>query len=157
MKVTFLGHRPQDMGGFTPNELQKAIHANIEQILLTNKNYIVLTSLAPGIEMWAGEIAYNLKIKYHVYIPYNNYHAKWPSVVRKQYSSLLKHTSKRIVISDSEYDSKKLLEKDVMMTTDANIIYSFFKEEPPLLKRMIKDGKKVINKLPEEDDYFIKF
>ena len=81
MNICFLGHRPSDLGGWNENELQKNIKRNIKNILVesfaSNKDLVVLTGLFLGPEMWAGEIAYELKIPYKVYIPFKDPHSKW--------------------------------------------------------------------------------
>lgn len=159
MKITFLGHKPQELGGFDGNTLQSAIRTQINETLLSLKKPTLLTSITIGIEMWATEIAEANDIKYHAYIPFADYHSKWPFAVRKQYSELLKNANKRVTINDGNYDYKKLIEKDLRLVTDADRIYSFFKEEPAFLRKAIKDGKEVINLLPkgESDDWFISF
>jgi uncharacterized phage-like protein YoqJ len=158
MKITFLGHRQQDLGGFEENQLQKAIKAQIETTLLSLNKPILLTSMMLGIEMWAAEIAHKHGISYHVYVPFDNFHARWPFPTRKLYSELLKHAKKKVIIDDGIFDYKKMVQKDVQLVTDAKVIYSLYKDTPSLLKKALKDGKEVINILPkEDDDWFIAF
>jgi uncharacterized phage-like protein YoqJ len=158
MKIAFFGHKPQDMGGFDGNELQSAIKTSISDILLKDKSVTVVTGLHIGIEMWAAGIAAAHKIPYEVYIPFQDPHQKWPFPVRKTYTSLLKTANKKIVMDEGGYDIKKLIAKELKIIEEADIIYSFFKEEPAILKKAMKQGKKVINMFPkEEDDFFIPF
>ena len=158
MKIVFLGHRPQDMGGFEGNSLQSGIKTAIDQTIRSIDKPILLTSITLGVEMWAAEIAEAAKVPYHVYIPFNNYHARWPFKVRKLYSELLKNAAKRITIADGDYEAKKLAAKDLKLIEDADVIYSCFKEEPAIIKKAIKNGKTVINIFPkDDDDFFITF
>jgi uncharacterized phage-like protein YoqJ len=154
MKIAFLGHKIQDLGGFESNKIQEQIQVAIETVIKKNPKYVVLTSLSLGIEMWAAQIARENNAPYHVYIPFTDYHAKWPFATRKEYTELLKHASKKITLDSGGYDVKKLIAKDVAILEEADIIYSFFKSETKLLQ---KYSDKVQNILPvgEQDDYFI--
>lgn len=155
MKIAFLGHRIQDLGGFTENTLQKEIKGIIRSSLMAHsKPVIVLTSLAVGIEMWAGQAAYDLKIPFHVYLPFKDYHSKWPYTTRKEYSELLRHASKRVVLDDGAYDVKKLIAKDVAILEEADQVFSFYKDNTKLIS---KYEDKIVKALPtgDKDGWFI--
>jgi uncharacterized phage-like protein YoqJ len=154
MKIVFVGHKIQDLGGFTENAIQKEIKSTIENVLKADKSHIVLTSMSLGIEMWAAKLAFTNKVPYHVYVPFKDYHSKWPFATRKEYSELLKHAGKRIVLDDGAFDVKKLLAKEVAMLEEADIIYSFYKEETKLLNKFSKKVKCILP-LGEKDDWFI--
>lgn len=152
-----MGHRIQEMGGFiNPPKLQFYIKQKIRDILSNvPKNTVVLTSLALGIELWAGEIAHEYGIPFHLYVPFEHHYAKWPLQARQIYTDLSKHKKKQILISTAKsYDIKYIIEKDLKLVQDSDTIYTFYRDLPPILK---KTEAQIINSLPsgEEDDWFI--
>lgn len=159
MKITFLGHRLQDLGGFEDNPLHQSIKNKIKEIidLHSKDKIIILTGLNIGIEMWAAEIARECEVPYHVYVPFADPHSKWPFPSRKTYSDLLKHAKKRITLDDGPFEYKKMIAKELKMIEDSDNIYSFFKESVPIMRKAQKLGKNVIASLPvgEDDDFFI--
>lgn len=169
MKVLFIGNRLQDLGGFEGNDLQTAIREKIYDIVqkqLTSQD-VILTSLSLGIETWAVQAGSEIDSQsddefgrarpYHVYIPFKNPHSKWPYKSRETYSYLLKHAQKKIALDDGDYDVSKLIAKDIAMATDADKIYTFFKERPKFLKKF--ENKDIIDMMPSgvDDDHCIPF
>lgn len=62
MKILFVGHRLQDLGGFEENDLQRSIRQVITSIVqndLSSRD-VILTSLGLGIESWAIAAAWEL-------------------------------------------------------------------------------------------------
>ena len=162
MKILFLGHRPQDLGGFEKNSLQEAISEQIYKIIkeLTPHD-VVLTSLGLGIETWAAQHCnyfndpQDFKDRpYHVYIPFKDPHSKWPFASRKLYTALLNGASKKISLDDGPYDISKVIAKDVAMCQEADTIYTFFKDYPKFLNKF---SSKIVNSMPKEtsDEFFI--
>lgn len=159
MKIAILGHRLQDLGGFDDCELHTQIKGALEKIITSMKpDDVLLTSMSIGVEMWAAELASQHKINYHVYIPFKNFHARWPFGTRKIYSELLKKSSKKITISDGDFDVKFLKEKEVMMINDCDKLCGVFKDDNYLTRLAVKNGKQVeIVRLDEDNEWFIPF
>lgn len=152
MKVCFLGHSPKDYGGWHETPLQTAIKAaiaaQINACREADSKLIILTSLALGPEMWAGQLAYDLKIPYHLYIPFKDPHSKWPERTAKKYSFLKKFAKNRVTISDGEYDAKFLLQKEQKLIEDADEIYSFWLKPMSATKFADRQKKQIQNILP---------
>ena len=68
-----------------------------------SKKNVVYTSLLPGPETEAAEIALNLKIPYIAVIPYKDKYKRWPRSVQNKYLRLLKK-SVRVVYVDRELE-----------------------------------------------------
>ena len=161
-KITFIGHRVQDMGGFSGNVLQDSINETIHDTLKTvkevkdNKLHL-LTGFNLGIEMWAAEHAYNLNINMHAYIPFDKPHMKWPPASQRQYNAYLKAARKKIKIDSGPFSYEKMHKKEIQMIEDADVVYTFFAQNMPIHKYLTRLEKPVINLMPygEKDDYFI--
>lgn len=161
MKVLFIGPKIQDLGGFEGNQLQESIRLSIVDRLKDLKskhpNLTVVTSLNLGIEMWAGEIAQDLGIPVHTYVPFKNFQNKWPWRTKNLYNNILKHSRKRIVISEDEYSAKAFNESRVKMIEDSDLILHFFPMGDYCLKIAEKLNKDCRAIQVEDDDYFVKF
>ncbi|MEK6862502.1 MAG: SLOG family protein [Nanoarchaeota archaeon] len=161
MNICFLGHRPSDLGGWNENELQKNIKRNIKNILVesfaSNKDLVVLTGLFLGPEMWAGEIAYELKIPYKVYIPFKDPHSKWIKKTAQQYTFLKNHAASKETIDRGHFDPKKIYEKDMYLVNESEKVYVCFVKMVPIIKYAKKLNKQIIDIMPNEneDDFFI--
>lgn len=161
MKILFIGPKIQDLGGFDGSPIQdgikKAIRNKLQELSGT-KDLHVLSSLNLGIETWAAEIADELKVNTHVYIPFDSPHSKWPQSSKKNYLYLLKKARKRIVISEEPYTAKAFHECKNRMIEDADIIYHFFPMDDYNLKVAAKLEKECVYlETEEDDDFYIRF
>jgi uncharacterized phage-like protein YoqJ len=163
VKITFLGARVQDLGGFQGNELQDNIRKNISQaienLMKEGKNPIILTRLQLGIETWAANAAYNLGVNCHVYVPFDNPYSKWPKRSQMDYLYLLKKATKKIVVNTGDFEVRKMHDAEVKMIEDADLIFTFFVNPLPIMKFVERSGKPVTDLMPkgEQDDFYITF
>ncbi len=158
MKITFIGPRLQDLGGFAENPLHMSLKSKIASILDDHKQDILITSASIGIEYWSAKIALEKKIKYEIYVPFKKFDEKWPKNVRLEYNFLLKKAQKKVSLSDSFFDYKLLMQKDIRLINDADVVYSAYNILPALLKKFLP-GKNVIDICPggEQDDFYTTF
>lgn len=156
-KITFFGAKMQDLGGFTETPIQKQIKENIKQALAKviaeqeGSMPCVLTGLNIGMETWAAEAAMSLKVPYHVYIPFDNPHQKWPKRVQMQYLYLLKQAAKKVQLDTGEFDIKKLHAKEIKLIDEADIICTAYNMVPGIMKYIERSGKTVIDIMPKEE------
>ena len=154
-KITFFGAKPTDLGGWTETPLQKQIKQNIMnqlmQLVQAKEQVVVLTGLNIGIETWAAEAANHLKVPYHVYIPFDEPHQKWPKRVQMQYLYLLKQASKKHQLDTGEFDVKKLHAKEVKLIDEADIICTAYNMNPGIMKYIERSGKTIIDIMPKEE------
>jgi len=156
VKIAFLGHRVQDLGGFDGNQLQDEIKQIISDKIKESGVSAVLTSGSVGIEMWAADAAIDAKVPYHLYVPFANPESKWPASTKKKYKLIANKASKTVVLDNGEYDAKKLATKDLAILEEADIIYSFYKDHPRIFEKF---SKKIVDSFPNggSDGYFIPF
>lgn len=68
MRVSFTGHRPQQLGGFRPNPTQThvkmCLRKVIEAVCIKHPNSTFITGGALGVDQWAAEIVIDLRVKY---------------------------------------------------------------------------------------------
>lgn len=162
MKILFIGPKVQEIGGFDGSPLQdsikKAIHNKLSELNKEYKDLHVLSSLNLGIETWAAEIADELKINTHIYIPFNNFHTKWPYAAKQKYTYLLKKARQRIVVTDADYSAKAFNEAKVKIIEEADIIFHFF----PLGDSTLKIAERLKKEClfldaDDEDEFYVRF
>ena len=86
------GHRPQDLS-FKFNEKHAEclkIKQKIRDYLLSHKNEIdyIISGMALGYDQWLAEIAMELNIKVHAYIPFTGQETTWPKQSQQRYKNL---------------------------------------------------------------------
>lgn len=154
-KISFFGHRIQDIGGFQGSPTQTKIQEAIERIILECKEKYdkctVLTGLNLGIETWAAQIASKHGVDFDVFIPFDNPQSKWPAYAKKAYTELLKKSRHKIQTGQGGFDVKKLIKKEEEILLQSNTVYTFFVNPPPLLKVAERNNVEVIDSMPQEE------
>lgn len=93
MKVAFTGHRPDKIGGYQASEIQDYVRQHIHNILLvfkeTDKNLIVYSGMAQGVDTWAVEECIDQSIPFVAVLPCDGQEKEWPLAARDYYHRLL--------------------------------------------------------------------
>lgn len=162
MKITFIGQRIQDLGGFEKNNplqksIEEVIRTNLLRHLAQNPKTIVVTGANLGIEMWAGSMAAQMDLPVHMYVPFDNPESKWFGSNKSTYLYLLKKASKVIQVGTGPFSSKAMLDKEIRMVDDSDIIYTFYTSGCGMLKYIERNNKKSIDLMPmgEDSDQYI--
>lgn len=158
-KITFIGYRIKDMGGFQGNSLQTAIQSKIDDLIgqLNPKEDVIYTGLGLGIDQWVAQSAIKHGIPYIAYLAYETQESRWLTTTKLEYKTYLKNAQEIIYTDRGDFDVKKLIARDNKVAELADTIYSFFNGDHIALRLPKKLGKNIINAMPEpeHDDHFI--
>jgi hypothetical protein len=110
MIITVTGHLLDKLSGYNPCRLHdliqealtdRLLHLTIHTSRVTLPNGSILTGTGPhpdaiartgmaqGVDQWFAEIALNLGIPVHAFLPCSNQEARWPPQAQKHYHDLL--------------------------------------------------------------------
>lgn len=161
-KVTFLGNRQQELGGFKENELQKSIKDSIENTIkeLSEQDKVILcTTGFTGIPMWSAMAARKYDLSVHLYVPYDEPYKVWPKHIQMEYRNLYRQSTKKIIVNNGSFDHKKIIEAETKIIEDCDDIFTFFKEKNYVHSLAERFSKECVDLMPsgEEDDYLIEF
>lgn len=117
MIVAFTGHRPERIAGKV-NEIYSAIHG-----LLFDGTYThVISGMAQGVDQLAAGFAGRMfNIPWTAAIPFDGQHKRWPRQHQEIYESLLKTSSKMVVLS-KEYHGGVYHIRDRWMVDNCDVL-----------------------------------
>lgn len=127
-KVMLTGHRPKKLGGYEPESpLNRAIQGKIQELLIRAKNYpypddlVIISGMAIGCDQWWAEIALDLGLEVHAYIPFIGQESRWPPEAQAKYQELLKRCKEVICVSSGPYFSWKLQKRNRAMVDASDL------------------------------------
>lgn len=141
MNIAITGHRPARMLGYEDNPTYQSIRDRMRRILIeksantelfvdeaaSKAPVVVLSGMALGIDQWFTEIAIQLGIPVHAFLPFKNYERTWPYAAQKHYRDLLaKCDMITHVYEDDRYDPKRLMERNKRMIDEAQLLVAVF-------------------------------
>jgi uncharacterized phage-like protein YoqJ len=152
MIVAGTGHRPK----FLPckyNEkhpwlldLKKRVAEKLIEIGATD----VISGAAIGYDTWLAQVAIELNLKLHCYIPFVGQEERWPKQSRKEYQRLVDNAYAVHYIS-TDYSDEAFLKRDREMVNDAHLVLALWNPKITqggtyyTVKYAEQKGKKVIN------------
>jgi len=131
MKIAVTGHRPDKLGGYNAtdnfNFLRSHMMAVMSGILdRGEKELIVISGGAIGIDQLWMEAAINLKLPVIAALPFKDYDCKWPWHARKIYKELLAQCSEVKYISEPGYEPSKMQTRNKWMVDNSDQLYGYW-------------------------------
>jgi len=125
MKIAGTGHRPKWMPCKYNEQHPWAIKIkkNLREELEKVQPEIVITGMAIGWDTWLAEIAINLHIPIHCYIPFQGQGDNWPNKARQRYGRILNRAEK-IVYTQNEYTKDCFFKRDKTMIDDCDMVFA---------------------------------
>lgn len=123
MIISFSGHRPNKIGGYkTPNPTYNYICKEIEKHLIALKPEKVIVGGALGVDTWAANIAYKLKIPFILAVPFKGQELAWPPSSQNIYNRMLEKSLEVVIVSDGGYSAAKMQIRNQWMVDRADIL-----------------------------------
>ena len=128
MKIAGTGHRPK----YCPCKYRvndpwlidlKTRLNDYLGIWLKVEPIIVRTGMAIGWDTWLAEVALEMNIELHAYVPFPNQHIKWPTESQNKYKEILDSATK-INYTSQNYHPKVFLDRDLEMITGVEKVLS---------------------------------
>lgn len=123
MIVAGTGHRPK----FCPCKYKENhpwlldLKERLKLHLSVNKIDTVITGMAIGWDTWLAQVAIEMNIPIHAYVPFKGQSDAWPTQSRKTYDEILKKSECVKYISES-YSSEAFLKRDREMVDDCDTV-----------------------------------
>lgn len=108
------GHRPNKLGGYSNQILEKAI-AVATEYLTTNRPDKVISGLAIGWDTAFAIAAIRLKIPVIGAVPFKGQESKWFPESVKLYNRILEKCEEVVTVSEGGYSREKMLIRDYYM------------------------------------------
>ena len=125
MIIAGTGHRPQFCPcGFDENHiwLTRLKYKLAFKLGVKNPTAIV-SGMAIGYDTWLAEMAIDLGIPLHAYVPFMGQGSNWPEAARKKYQYLLDNATNVRYISE-DYSKDAFLKRDRAMIDDCDEVFS---------------------------------
>ena len=133
MKVMITGHRPSNLGGYSPDNLNAKRILNEISVLLNNINEVVpvtgLTGMAIGTDQYFANACLNLDIPFVAYVPFEGQENVWPTPAREEYRYLLSQSIDVIKVSQGNYTPKKMKLRNQALADDADLAIAVWNGE----------------------------
>jgi len=114
MKLSGTGHRPDKLGGYTPQATNKLVDV-ITMYLDSNTPDVIFWGGALGFDQALCRAGLNLKIPCIACIPFEGYEHKWPPMSRVAYKYLLDQCEEVKLITRGTYAKWKMDKRNEFM------------------------------------------
>jgi uncharacterized phage-like protein YoqJ len=126
------GHRPTKLGGYHSNPTQLWVRSALRETLIEAKNAYpdleVISGMALGVDQWWAELAVELDIPFHAYVPFKGQEGRWPNESKAKYSNLLEQAKTVNVVCDGSYAVWKMQKRNEAMVDDATACVAVWDE-----------------------------
>ena len=121
MKITVTGHRPNKLGGYSADVLNRlADFATAELLELCPE--LVYTGMAQGFDLAVAWACLHLDIPYVACIPFKGQEQIWPEETQERYRLLVSKASEVVTVSKGSYAPWKMLTRDYYMVDQLSLL-----------------------------------
>jgi uncharacterized phage-like protein YoqJ len=129
MILAATGHRPNKLGGYSPEAHWKLVRVAGEY-LQAHRPTGVLSGMALGWDQAVACAAWHLGIPWVACVPFEGQESKWPEPSRTQYKVLIAKAFKVHVVSPGGYSPEKMQVRNMFMVDNANGILAMWDGTP---------------------------
>lgn len=136
--IAATGHRPK----YCPckykenhpwlNDLKNRLYADLGAGYNSGQIQYLITGMAIGFDTWIAEVALELGIPVHAYIPFAGQENRWPTSSKEKYKDIISKSQNVVTIS-KEYHPKAFIERDKAMVDNCNMVMA-------LLNPVVEEG-----------------
>lgn len=123
MVVCGTGHRPDKLGGYTDEVLERAIAVAEESIVGYDT---VISGMALGWDTALAIAAVNKGIPFIAAVPFLGYEARWPADSQNIFNNLLDLASKVVIVCDGDYGVWKLQKRNEWMVDNSDVVLALW-------------------------------
>lgn len=125
MIIAGTGHRPQFCPcGFDENHPWiDLLKGRIRENLVSKYATTVIYGSAIGFDTWLAEVALELSIPIHAYVPFKGQGSNWPDKARKKYQDLLDRAD-LVKYTSMDYSKDAFFKRDRAMVDDCDEVFS---------------------------------
>lgn len=123
MIVSFTGHRPSKIGGFSiPNPTYDFINKSLREILIELQPEKAISGMALGVDQWAAELCVELNIPFIAAVPFIGQEKTWPKDSIEKYNQLASQASEAVIVSEGGYSAWKMFVRNEWMVDNSDLI-----------------------------------
>ena len=134
MIIAGTGHRPKYCPCKYKNDhpwlinLKKRLENYLTEMGFGDEQIIIRAGGAIGWDTWLAQVALDLKLDLHLYLPFKGQGDQWPSDSRKEYERI-KGEASVIKYTSENYHSKVFLDRDLQMITGSDKVVALLNPE----------------------------
>jgi uncharacterized phage-like protein YoqJ len=151
LNISGTGHRPDKLGGYSPENRAKLIRFAVATMRQINSKYpisIMRSGMALGWDQAIAMASIDLGIPYDAYIPFEGFESKWPEESRKIYHALL-NSANKVVIVGKEFSLSAYQRRNETLVDNCDLVLALWNGSCGGTQNCIqyanKVGKKVYN------------
>jgi uncharacterized phage-like protein YoqJ len=114
MIITATGHRPNVLGGYSP-QITKKLRAFAREIVEELGPDRIVSGMALGWDQAVAWTAVDLKIPFTAAVPFRGQEKAWPATSQQEYSKLLYRSDEVVYVSPGGYAAWKMQARNVWM------------------------------------------
>jgi uncharacterized phage-like protein YoqJ len=121
--IAFTGHRPDKLGGYKlPNPTYLHVCQQIDKALTELKPEKVISGMALGVDQWAANIAYKLKIPFLAAVPFEGQEKAWPKNSQIAYALLMRMAAEKHIVCEGGYAAYKMQVRNEWMVDHCDLL-----------------------------------
>lgn len=123
------GHRPvycpckYDENHPWLKDLKRRLYADLDVGWNSQQIERIVCGGAIGFDTWLAEVALDVGIPIHVYVPFKGQESKWPPKAQDKYHDILSKAEKVVYVSES-YSNKAFFDRDKAMVDNCDLIFA---------------------------------
>lgn len=125
MIIAGTGHRPNKLGGYTPDVRARCLTL-ATRWLGSIRPHTVISGMALGWDQALAQAAIDLGIPFHAYIPFQGQEAMWPKESQKYFHELLKSAAAIKYTSPGGYAGWKMQKRNIKMVDDCTHVLALW-------------------------------
>ena len=135
--VCFTGHRPDRLGGYSPNPIQYWVKDSLRKVIQNAmqegiENFI--SGGALGVDLWAAEIILEMKgqgasVQLCIAKPFPSQADRWNTETKKAYETILQGSDRVVEVSDGGYAAWKMHKRNRWMVDQSQYVIAVWDHE----------------------------
>lgn len=126
MKVAGTGHRPDKLGGYTPEVMENLVKVAEDYLRKFEEIPVVISGMALGWDQALAQAAINCNCPLHAYVPFAGQEKAWPIESQKYYNKLLEKAAIVHICSAGPYEPWKMQKRNVLMVDHCDILLAMY-------------------------------
>lgn len=153
MIVSGTGHRPERLGGYSEQVLEKLTHLAQKTLVDLNPDWII-TGMALGWDTAIAQAAVNLGIPFSAAVPFAGQESKWPKQSQIKYADLMNLANKVVIVCEGGYAGWKMQKRNEWMVDKSDLVLALWDGSSNggtfnCIEYIAKQQKQVVNLWPE--------
>lgn len=158
--ICVTGHRPDKLGGYSPDANKKLYIFALENVIPLVKENTLITGMALGWDIACARACITQNIPFIAAIPFVGQQEAWPTVSKIIYEKILSHAAQKVVVSPGLYSAHKMQIRNEWMVDRSEKVIALWNETPGGTANCVEYAKKknieVINLWDKWSEYISK-